>query len=117
METFICEYAGETWKFTAYAVLQKPYDGVPSPSISISRNSPWEAAQHDLDFECVGMPTTGYPNQPDDWLHGQSLVKQIKPLRAMSAIWDLTGLPIEAHHSESATFRFLKRSFYTVKTR
>ena len=113
-ETFICESAGETWKFTAYAVLREQYDGVPSPYAGTSHP---QAMLNDLDCGLVGVPTTSYPDQLGDWLDGQSLVKHVKPSRAMSAIWDLSRLPVGPHHPSSATFRYLRRSFYSVLTR
>jgi hypothetical protein len=119
METFVYEQAGQTRKLTAFAVLREEYDTVLSPSTSFSWFSPFQAAQHDLVFDCVDLevPTVDYPSQMDDWSDGQTLVKHITSTRAMSAIWDLTRLPTGSHHASSQAFRYLLRSFYTLESR
>jgi hypothetical protein len=119
METFVYEQAGQTRKLTAFAVLRGEYDAARSPSMSFSWFSPDQAAQHDLVFEYVDheVPTVDYTSQMYDWSDGQALVKDIRSTRAMSAIWDLTRLPIGSHHAGSQTFRYLQRSFHTFKSR
>jgi hypothetical protein len=111
-ETFIGDLEGETWMFTAFAVLRDQYDVARNPSISSS----W-SPEDDLVFHYIRVPTTDSPDQLDDWLDGQTLVKHINSTGAMSAIWDLSRLPAGPHHPSSTTFRYLMRSFQTVETR
>jgi hypothetical protein len=119
METFLYEHAGQTRKLTAFAVLREEYDAAQSPSMGFLWFSPSQAVQHDLAFDFVDleMPTVDYPSPTDDWSDGQALVEHITSTRAMSAVWDLTRLPIGSHHAHSQTFRYLQRSFHTFESR
>jgi hypothetical protein len=113
-ETFICEIAGDHILVTAFAVLRRELELVPSHSVYYPALM---AAGCDLAFDYVVTGNATYPTPLDDWLHGQSLVRYLSSERAKSAIWDMSRLPPGHHLPDSTTFRWLQRTIITLETR
>jgi hypothetical protein len=113
-ETFVCDYAGNSHVVAAFAILRENFELTPGHS---SRYGELATAKNDLafDFAVVGP---AMPSAPlDSWLHEQSTATHFSSNRVQSVIWELSRLPPGPHLSDSASFRWLRRSFQTVVTR